>query len=124
VLTKEDILENKYFEDAIARCGHPIEIHDPKLGAYYIHLNAGDDSWYHIPYRSIVVKGVGNPFAVGRCFSAEFEAQAGARVSRTAIAMGQAAATAAYTSLSSGKPIRAVNIRKLQSLLKKNGAII
>ena len=124
VLTKEDVLGNKRFEDAIARCGHLIEMHDPKLGEYYIHLNGGDDSWYHIPYRSIVVKGVDNLFAVGRCFSAEFEAQASARVSGTALAMGQAAATAAYISLSSRKPARAVNIKKLQSLLKKNGAII
>ncbi|MEM3827013.1 MAG: FAD-dependent oxidoreductase [Candidatus Micrarchaeaceae archaeon] len=124
VLTKDDILNNRRFTDAIARCGHPIEMHDPNLGAYYVHLNGGDDSWYHIPYRSIVVKGIDNLLAVGRCFSADFEAQASARVSGTAIAMGQAAATAAYLSLRQGVALREVNVKKLQFILKKNGAII
>ncbi len=124
VLTKEDVIENRRFDDAIARCGHAIEMHDPVLGSYYTHLNGGDDSWYQIPYRAIVVKGVANLFAVGRCMSAEFEAQASARVSGTALAMGQAAATAAYLSIKSRKPAKDIDVKKLQYMLKKSGAII
>ncbi|MGC8622724.1 MAG: FAD-dependent oxidoreductase [Candidatus Micrarchaeia archaeon] len=124
VLTKEDVIENRRFEDAIARCGHAIEMHDPLLGNYYTHLKGGDDSWYQIPYRSIVVKGVDNLFAVGRCLSAEFEAQASARISGAALAMGQAAATAAYLSINSRKSANSIDVKMLQHLLKKNGAII
>ncbi len=124
VLTKDDVLNNRRFDDVIARCGHPIEVHDKKKGVYYIYLNGGNDSWYEIPYRAIVVKGIDNLFAVGRCISAEFEAQASARVSGTAIAMGEAAATAAYLMIKKNVKAKEVDIKELQEMLKNQGAII
>lgn len=124
VLRKDDVLSNARFDDAIARCGHPIEIHDPEKGVVYIHLNGGDSSWYHIPYGAIVVKNVDNMFAIGRCLSAEFEAQASARVTGTAMAMGQAAATAAKLAIDAGIPARKVDTKKLQETLRQNGMII
>ncbi len=124
VLKKADVLGNARFGDAIARCGHPLEIHDPQNGVVYVHLNGGDASWYHIPYRSIVVKGARNLFAIGRCLSAEFEAQASARVTGTAMAMGQAAATASMLAIKEKTPAMKVDIKKLQETLKRNGAII
>ena len=124
VLKKSDVLGNARFEDAIARCGHPIEIHDPERGVMYIHLEGGDSSWYHIPYRAIVMKGLGNAFVIGRCLSAEFEAQASARVTGTAIAMGQAAATAAYLCIIDNRHAMDVNIKSLQSKLREHGMII
>ncbi|MGC8572173.1 MAG: FAD-dependent oxidoreductase [Candidatus Micrarchaeia archaeon] len=124
ILKKDEVVGNARFEDKIARCGHPIEIHDLKKGVYYIHLNNGDDSYYEIPYRSIVIKNIKNAFVVGRCLSAEFEAQASARVSGTSMAMGQAAATAAYLMIKQNKYSLEINIKELQELLKKNGAIL
>ncbi len=124
ILKKDDVLGNARFDDAIARCGHPIEIHDPEKGVYYVHLNGGDDSWYHIPYRSIVLKDIGNVFVIGRCLSAEFAAQASARVTGTAIAMGQAAATAGSTAIKNGTRAIDVDIKDLQEELRKDGAII
>ncbi len=124
ILKKEEVLNNARFDDKIARCGHPIEIHDSKKGVYYIHSNKGDDSYYEIPYRAIVIKDIKNAFVIGRCLSAEFEAQASARVSGTAMAMGQAAATAAYLMIKQNKSALEININELQKLLKKNGAIL
>jgi len=124
VLTKQDVLNNARFEDAIVRCGHPIEIHDPQKGVYYIHLNGGDDSWYEIPYRAIVVKGVKNLFAIGRCISADFEAHASARVTGTALGMGQAAATAALLMIKNGISAQEVDVKELQQLLRSYGAIL
>lgn len=125
VLKREDVLGNRRFDDAIARCGHPLEIHDPKKGVVYVHLNGGDSSWYHIPYGAIVVKGAKNLFAIGRCLSAEFDAQASARVTGTAMAMGHAASAAAAIAIGNKlTSIKNVPIRQLQSRLKKQGAII
>jgi len=124
VLKESDVLGNARFDDAIARCGHPIEVHDPDKGVLYTHLKGGDSSWYDIPYRSIVVKGIDNLFAIGRCLSAEFYAQASARVSGTAMAMGQAAASAARIAIDKELKAKDVPISELQSLLKKNGAIL
>ncbi len=124
VLTKQDVINNARFDDAIVRCGHPIEIHDPIKGVYYIHLNNGDDSWYEIPYRSIVVKNIRNLFAIGRCLSSEFEAQASARVTGTAMGMGQAAAFASLLMIQDNIPANKVDIKILQNLLKNYGAIL
>ncbi|MEM3907569.1 MAG: FAD-dependent oxidoreductase, partial [Nitrososphaerota archaeon] len=63
-------------------------------------------------------------FAVGRCLSAEFEAQASARVSGTALGMGQAAATAASIMIMRGINAMDVNTEELQSKLRENGAIL
>ncbi|MGC8568102.1 MAG: FAD-dependent oxidoreductase [Candidatus Micrarchaeia archaeon] len=124
VLSKNDVINNARFEDAIVRCGHPIEVHDPDKGVYYIMLSNGNDSWYEIPYRAIVVKNIDNLFAVGRCLSAEFEAQASARVTGTAMGMGQAAAIAAKLAIESRVAAKEVDIKKLQENLIRNGAIL
>jgi hypothetical protein len=124
VLKQSDVLNNARFGDTVARCGHPIEVHDPEKGILYTHLKNGDNSWYDIPYRSIVVKDIDNLFAIGRCLSAEFYAQASARVTGTAMAMGQASATAAKIAISKDIKAKDVPIPELQSLLMKNGAIM
>ena len=124
VLKQDDVLNNARFDDAIARCGHPIEVHDPEKGVLYTHLKGGDGSWYNVPYRSIVVKDIDNLFAIGRCLSAEFYAQASARVTGTAMAMGQASATATKIAIDKELIAKNVPIKELQTLLKKNGAII
>ncbi|MGC8496039.1 MAG: FAD-dependent oxidoreductase [Candidatus Micrarchaeia archaeon] len=124
ILTKADVIGNARFDDAIVRCGHPIEIHDPTKGVYYIHLNGGDDSWYEIPYRAIVVKGAKNLFAIGRCISSEFEAHASARVTGTALGMGQAAATAAMIMVEKGISAQEVDVKELQDRLRSAGAIL
>ena len=124
VLKMNDVLNNARFEDAIARCGHPIEVHDPSKGVIYTHLKGGDGSFYEVPYRSIVVKGIDNLFAIGRCLSAEFYAQASARVTGTAMAMGQAAASAAKMAIDRELKAKDVPVKELQELLKKNGAIL
>ncbi len=124
VLKRADVLGNARFGDAIARCGHPVEIHDPKKGVIYRHLDGGDGSWYHIPYRAMVVKGVDNLFAVGRCLSAEFDAQASARVTGTAIAMGEAAGVAASMAIEGHLKAARIDVARLQDKLKRRGAII
>ncbi|MCL5101881.1 MAG: FAD-dependent oxidoreductase [Candidatus Marsarchaeota archaeon] len=124
VLKQDDVLNNARFDDAIAKCGHPIEVHDPKKGVLYTHLKGGDNSWYHIPYRSIVVKDIDNLFVIGRCLSAEFYAQASARVTGTAMAMGQAAASAAKIAIEGELAAKNVPVKALQELLKKNGAVL
>ena len=124
ILKRDDVLNGGRFDDHIARCGHPLEIHDPNKGLVYIHLNKGDSSWYEIPYRSIVQKGIDNLFIIGRCLSAEFDAQASARVSGTALAMGHAAGVAARMCINDNIAAKEVNVKELQETLKTQGAIL
>jgi hypothetical protein len=124
ILKESDVLGNARFEDAIARCGHPLEIHTARGEVVYRHLNGGDGSWYHIPFGSIVVRGINNLFVAGRCLSAEFNAQASARVTGTALAMGHAVGVAAMLAIKYDLPAKEVNVKELQSILKAQGAIM
>ena len=122
-LTAKDILEERRFEDAIAACGYPIDIHSSDgLGTKSTHLRAG--GYYTIPYRSLQSSGVKNLLAAGRNISTEFAAQASTRVTPCCTALGQAAGTAAAMASAAGVLPAAVDVAMLQSRLKENGAFI
>ena len=70
------------------------------------------------------MKGINNLFAIGRCLSAEFYAQASARVTGTAMAMGMAAAAASKLAIEKNIKAKDVEISTLQKSLRDNGAII
>jgi hypothetical protein len=53
------------------------------------------DQCYDIPMRSLQVYGLDNVWVAGKCFSADREAQASARVVGTCWAMGEAVGKAA-----------------------------
>lgn len=122
-LTAKDILEERRFDDAIAACGYPIDIHSSDgLGTKSTHLRAG--GYYTIPYRSLQSSGVKNLLAAGRNISTEFAAQASTRVTPCCTALGQAAGTAAAMASAAGVLPAAVDVAVLQSRLKENGAFI
>lgn len=121
ILTAEDLLKSKDFEDTIAHGGYPIDIHSPDgKGTKSEHLSWGDI--YNIPYRSLINNQVSNLITVGRCISATFEAQASIRVSPIAGAIGHAGGAAASIAVEDDLNFEEINIRKLQNLiLKQNG---
>lgn len=64
-----------------------------------------------------------NLLVTGRCISASHEALASARISSTVMALGQAAGTAASISIEDGVPVADIDVSKLQSSLRAQGAI-
>jgi hypothetical protein len=98
-LTADDVLNGQKFEDAVARCNYPIDIHrDPgQEGGGLTHLRTRE--YYEIPYRCLVPAGIENLLIAGRCLSASFQAQASARIQPVCRALGQAAGVAAALSL-------------------------
>ena len=76
---------------------------------------------YSIPYRCLTNPAVENLITVGRCISAEFEAQAAIRVSPIAGATGHAGGVAAALT---GTCAAAVDTDKLRSVLREQGAYI
>jgi hypothetical protein len=90
VLTDDDVLNCKRFEDGVA-CGcWPQEqwsaAHRPKL----THLS-GNSGYYEIPARSLMAERIKNLFLAGRCLSGTEGALASARVIATCITTGYAA---------------------------------
>ncbi len=68
-LTGEDVLRGARFEDAIARCAYPIDIHDP-TGTRGQLVGLESAGYYEIPYRCLVPERVDNLLVAGRCLSA------------------------------------------------------
>jgi len=121
VLTEEDILKARKFEDVIARGSYPIDIHNP-AGEGTVIKRPPPGEAYDIPYRCLVPKNVDNLLVAGRCISATHEAQAAIRVIPIVVAIGQAAGTAAALAAKLEVSPRDLDVSLLQKTLWEQGA--
>jgi hypothetical protein len=112
------------FEDVIALGSWPIDIH-PADGRVGVHPHKENPPTpYAIPFRCLLASGLDNLSAAGRCISATHEAHGSTRVSGTAMALGQAAGTAAAMACDLGIAPREMRVTHLQERLVKQGAIL
>ena len=129
VLTLEDILECRQFDDAICRNHYPVDIHTPR-GKKLYHERSGDlpyfkpDAFHEIPYRSLIPLGLANVLVPGRCASATFEAQSAIRVQQNCHSMGEAAGLAAAWMAQRGVGAREIDGVALRQALKADGAYL
>ena len=121
VLTAEDILSMKHFDDAVVVAGYPVDIHHSKGGDCTMLFTADA---YDIPYRVLVPEKVEGLLVAGRCSSMNHEAMAGTRVMSTCMALGEAAGTAARVALEDNVLPSAVDVRKVRAELLANGAYL
>lgn len=121
VMTAQDILEQKQFEDAIAVAGYPVDIH---------HAKGGDctmlfcEDAYPIPYGVLVPETIEGLLVAGRCSAMDHEAMAATRVMSTCMALGEAAGNAARIAIADGVEVSAVDVTKVQQALLENGAFL
>jgi hypothetical protein len=121
VMTQEDVLGCRKFDDAIAVASYPIDIHRP-----------GDDGctliWcgdcYDIPYRSLLPTRVENLLVAGRCISTTHEAMGAIRVMATCMAMGEAAGRAATLAVRHKVSPASVDVAELRRQLISHGAYL
>ena len=119
-LTRDDILERRTFEDAVARSAYPIDIHNPSgSGTTTQRLPPGTS--YEIPYRCLVPRRVDDLLVAGRCISTTHEALASTRLTPTVMTLGQAAGTAAALALAAGVRPRALDAHVLRERLIADG---
>lgn len=123
VLTREDVLSGKQFEDSIGRGAYPIDIHDPKGGQTQFQFIQGNGS-YSIPYRCLLPKGVSNLLVAGRCLSATSNGMGSARIMGAASCHGQAVGTAAAMAAKANVTPREIDIAELQRLLVEDKALL
>lgn len=121
VLTADDILSCRKFDDAVGVASYPVDIHH----------SHGDDCtmmWcpdcYDLPYRMLVPEKVENLLVAGRCASMTHEAMASARVMSTCMVMGEAAGRAAKIAIEEGVPVSKVNVEAVREDLRENGAYL
>jgi hypothetical protein len=118
MLTGEDILACRHFEDVVAVASYPIDLHHPKGGDCTL---TWCEDCYDIPYRCLVPKGLEGLLLAGRCASTTHEAMASTRVMSTCMAMGEAAGKAAKLAVLSGIMPSKVDVPALQKALLSEG---
>jgi len=119
-LTREDVLEARQFDDAIARSAYPIDVHNPSGSGTTTHrLTHG--TAYEIPYRCMVPVNREQLLVAGRCISTTHEALASTRLTPTVMTLGQAAGTAAALANQNGVRVGDVDARLLRSTLESDG---
>jgi hypothetical protein len=123
VLTAADVVSAAKFDDAIARCAYPIDIHDPGGPGTRIETVPPGD-WYEIPYRCLIPQGISNLLVCGRPISATHEAHASLRTIPTCFATGQAAGIAAAMCSEAGCGPRQLGPEDLQDRLRADGALL
>ena len=123
-LTRDDVLAGKHFPDGIGRYGSVIDVHDKDGKQSLLLVEVGGSGWFHIPYRALLPRGIGNLLVAGRCISTDYVAQGCTRSQAACMMTGQAAGTAAALALKSRVEPRAVNIEQLQSVLASQNQLI
>ncbi|HEY8320404.1 MAG TPA: FAD-dependent oxidoreductase [Candidatus Baltobacteraceae bacterium] len=119
-LTREDVLEARQFDDAIARSAYPIDVHNPSGSGTTTHRLAHGTA-YEIPYRCMVPINREQLLVAGRCISTTHEALASTRLTPTVMTLGQAAGTAAALAKQNGVRVGDVDARVLRSALSADG---
>lgn len=121
ILTTDDIMNQKHFEDAICTFGYAIDIHESEGGKTTFQQVK---DYYTIPYRSLIPKDSKNLLVAGRCISGTSEAAASFRVIPCCIATGEAAGTAVAQALEAGIELGKINTKQLQQKMIEQGTVI
>src|SRR5262249_47619730 len=123
VLTRDDVLAARDFDDGIARCGAPVEDHaggDRTIWEYIGADGSPSGLTYGIPFRCLCPEALDNVLVAGRCLSATHDAHASVRSMAQCMAMGQAAGTAAAMASGNGE----VDVDKLRARLAERGVLL
>jgi hypothetical protein len=120
-LTAEDVMEVRKFDDVIARCSYPLDVHNPTgKGTLLKRLPLGEA--YDIPLRCLIPKDVDHILVAGRSISGDHIAHSSYRVMPVAMATGQAAGVlAAMAGKKNVSPSR-IDSEDVQRELVRQGA--
>ena len=135
VLTIEDYLRRRTFDDEICRNCYWIDVHTAKseiekakTGASHV-INRFDrykpGESHGIPYRCLTPKGLVNVLVAGRSISCDRPVQGSVRVMPVCLAMGEAAGVAAaFAAATDPRNVHAVDVAKLRETLRAYGAYL
>jgi ribulose 1,5-bisphosphate synthetase/thiazole synthase len=114
-LTGADVRGEARFEDAIG-------IFPEFVDGYGILILPTTGRYWHVPYRALVPKGIGNLLVAGRCIGGDPISHASARNMMCCAVGGQGAGVAAAVSLQRGEALEQLNIGAVQKELSRQGA--
>jgi hypothetical protein len=112
VITEEDSMNGKRFDDVIAWRSGWLDIGFVRVTQMKIH---------QVPYRSIIPEQIDGLLAAGRCISTTHEGAAAGKSIGNCIATGHAAGIAAALSSKEKKVPREIDVKKIQEMLRNDG---
>ena len=86
IYTYNDLITGKIFDNPVLVSNYPVDIHSDKKDASKLEKVMQE---YQLPLEALVVDKYKNLFVIGRCISAEFEAQAALRIIPSCFSMGE-----------------------------------
>ena len=84
IYTKNDLISGKSFDNPVVISNYPVDIHSSDKNSSKFEKVSQE---YMLPIESLIVND--NLYVVGRCISAEFEAQAALRIIPSCFSMGE-----------------------------------
>ena len=121
VLTADDVLSGRRFEDAVAVGSYHVDYHWP---ADVRRAGTGLTTQcppYQIPLRAMRPKGAANVLVPGRCMGGEQMAMSSYRVMGTCAQTGFAAGTAAALAATGGTSLDGLDMAELRNKLRSGG---
>jgi len=123
VLTEEDVLSARKFDDGIARGSYSVDIHNPAgTGTVIKRLPPGEA--YDIPYRCLCPVGLDNLLVAGRPISSDHAAHSSHRVMPIAACNGEAAGVAGGLCVRQDTDIRGVSVDQVRETIVARGGSI
>jgi ribulose 1,5-bisphosphate synthetase/thiazole synthase len=114
-LTETDVREQARFEDAIG-------IFPEFIDGYGILILPTTGRYWHVPYRALLPKAVGNLLVAGRCIGGDYVSHASARNMMCCAVSGQGAGVAAAVSVRRDETLDRLNIDAVHEELTRQGA--
>jgi hypothetical protein len=116
-ITEDDVRHEGRFADTIG-------IYPEFIDGYGILILPTTGRYMHIPYRSMLPKGVRNLLVAGRAIGGDKVAHAATRNMACCAVAGQGAGVAAALAVKSGRDVDAIDIAAVQSDLERQGVRI
>jgi len=116
-MTGNDVREQARFEDSVG-------IFPEFIDGYGLLILPTTGRYFHVPYRSLVPKGIGNLLVAGRCIGGDKVSHAAVRNMMCCAVSGQGAGVAAAVSLKRGQPFDRLDAKLVQAELRRQGARI
>ncbi len=116
-LTGEDVRGEARFEDAIG-------IFPEFIDGYGLLILPTTGRYFHVPYRSLVPRGVGHLLVAGRAIGGDRISHAAVRNMMCCAVSGQGAGVAAAISVRTGEPFERLDVGAVRRELERQGARI
>lgn len=131
VLTAEDYISRRSFDDEICRNSYFIDVHGTQKeqqsgdGSSLAITLYGPGESHGIPYRCLTPRGLRNVLVAGRSISCDRRVLGSVRVMPVCLAMGEAAGlAAALAAAQTGGDVHAVDVPRLRARLREEGGYL